>query len=183
MKLARSILLIPVLLAACGGGAPTQQPGSTGVGATSGPATQGIATMGPEGTGAASGDWCLNSPPEVEAALHVMGAVGTSTDNAGSGGGCFYTLADGSPIHAIAVVNVQGFEATYEAGKQTPGVVEIAGIGKGALLMSPAGPLVILTDKGLISMGPLGPADIMSDPAAYRTAVEALGRAAVDRMP
>jgi hypothetical protein len=182
MKLFRSLLLVPVLLAACGGGgAATQQPGSTG--AATGLATQATNTSGPAATGTATGTWCLNTPPEVEAALHVTGVVGTSTDNAGSGGGCIYTLADGTPVHSVAVVNIQGFEATYEAGKQTPGVVQIADIGKGALLMSSAGPLVILTDKGLISMGPLGPADIMSNPAAYRTAVEALGRSAVGRLP
>ncbi|MGI8999753.1 MAG: hypothetical protein ACR2GO_08615 [Candidatus Limnocylindria bacterium] len=168
----RSLLLLPVVLAACGGGAP---------GATSSEPTIAPATQGGGATGAAV-DWCLNSPPEVEAAIHVMGVVATSTDAAGIGA-CTYTLADGALVHAISVVQSQGFEATFEAGKQTAGVVEISGIGKAALLMSPGGPLVILTDTGLISMGPLGPADLMSDAAAYRTAVESLGRSAVERMP
>jgi hypothetical protein len=187
MTRSRSLLVLPLLLAACGGGtaatgaaptsgAPTTVAATDGAGQTAAPP----ATMAP---GGAATDWCLNSPPEVEAALHVMGVVSAGNESPGVGGGCIYSLADGSPVHAITVVTSQGFEATFEAGKQTPGVVEISGIGKGALLMSAQGPLVVLTDDALISMGPLGPADVMADGGAYRTAVETLARAAVERMP
>lgn len=178
MRLRRTILLLPLVLAACGGGTATSAP--TGTTPTTG------ATEAPPATqpgGATTTDWCLNSPPEVEAALHVMGVVATGSDTPGVGGGCLYTLADGTMVHAVSVVTSQGYEATFESGKQTPGVVEISGIGNGAILMSALGPLVILTDSGLISMGPTGPDDIMADPAKYRTAVEELGRAAVARMP
>jgi hypothetical protein len=183
----RALMLVSMLLAACSGGSPaTQAPSTTAAGSTFAASTPGTAsTTGPAATGAAGGDaaWCLNTAPEVEAALHVSGVVAAGTTTAGLGGGCIYSLADSTPIHAVSVVNSPGFEATFDAGKTTPGVVEISGIGKGALLMSAAGPLVILTDNGLISMGPLGPADLLSDAAAYRTAVEALGKAAVGRMP
>lgn len=185
-----AVLLMMLVAAACGTGAAT--PGATGTTPTTTTATTAPAETGPAGgttaptTGGGNGtatDWCLNSPPEVEAALHVLGVVGTSTDTPGVGGGCTYALADGTVVHAVSVVNSANFAATFEAGKQTPGAVEIPGIGNGAVLMSPQGPLVILKNTGLISMGPLGPADIMGDPAAYRTAVEALGRAAADRLP
>ena len=179
----RSLLFLPVLLAAaCGGtGAATVGPGATTTTTTT---DTSAATTSAETTAAGGADaWCLNTAPEVEAALHVIGVVATGNGAVGVGGGCTYSLADGVLVHAISVINSTGFEATFEAGKATPGVVEISGIGKAALLMSPQGPLVILTDKGLISMGPTGPADLMADAAAYRTAVETLGKAAVARMP
>jgi hypothetical protein len=188
MKLARTLLLLPLVLVACGGGAATTSP--TGAAATTNPAGTTPGGTTPAATGAAptSGggtaiDWCLNTPPEVEAAIHVMGVVATGSGAEGIGGGCTYSLSTGILVHAISVITTEGFAATFEASKQTPGAVEIAGIGNGAVLISPQGPLAILTDRGLISMGPIGPADLMADPAAYRTAVEALGRAAVERMP
>ena len=182
----RSLLVIPLMLAACGGGTAPTGAAPTGSVPTAAPATQPTVETGAPpastDTGAAT-DWCLNTAPEVEAALGVQGVVPAGSDAAGIGGGCFYSLADGTAVHAISVVTSQGFEATFEAGKRTPGVVEISGIGKGALLMSAQGPLVILTDTGLISMGPLGPAELMADAAAYRTAAEELGRTAVGHMP
>lgn len=187
MKSLRSLILMPLLLAACGGATATG-PASTGSTSTGAPATQstgGSAAPGmttTPGGGAANG-WCLNTAPEVEAALSVSGVVGTSSETPGMGGGCFYATADGTPVHAIAVVNAANFQSTFDAGKQQPGAVQISGIGKDAVLVSPQGPLVILTDKGLISMGPVGPADVMADAGAYRTAVESLGRTAVSRLP
>lgn len=183
----RSLILLPVLLvAACGGtGAATNAPGATTSTTTTdtGAVTTDTGTTAETTAAAGDTDWCLNTAPEVEAALHVTGVVASGNGSAGLGGGCTYSLADGSLVHAVSVINSTGFDATFDAGKQTPGVVEISGMGKGALLMSPQGPLVILTDKGLISMGPVGPAELMADAAAYRTAVETLGKAAVARMP
>ena len=188
MKSFRAILLLPVLLVACGGtGAPAT--GATGAAPTS-PAGTGStgATVAPPvttapGGGGTAGNWCLNTPPEVEAALHVQGVVGTSTDAPGVGGGCIYSLADNTPVHAISVVNSANFQATFDAAKTQQGAVEISGIGNGAILVSAQGPLIVLTDKGLISMGPLGPQDVMTDAAKYRAAAEELGKTAAGRVP
>jgi hypothetical protein len=182
MKLRRIALLLPLVLAACGGGGAATQPAATSAAAQpTGPSE--VPSETTAAGGGTAGNWCLNTQPEVEAALRVSGVVGTSTDAQGVGGGCFYALADGTAVHAISVVKSAGFEGTFQAGKQTQGAVEVGGIGKGAVLMSDKGPLVVLTDRGLISMGPLGPADIMSDPAKYRAAAEALAKSAVGRMP
>ena len=182
----RPVLLLPLLLAACGGGAAATGAAPNGGSTAAVPATQSAGeTTGPaatSGTGAEI-DWCLNTAAEVEAALHVTGVVADGSGAVGIGGGCTYSLPDTILVHAISVITSQGFEATFEASKQTPGAVEVAGLGKSAVLMSPQGPLAILTDTGLISMGPLGPAALMADAAAYRAAAEQLARAAVERMP
>lgn len=183
MKLSRTLLALPLVLVACGGGAATTGP--TGAGATTAPG----ATAAPQSTVAATSgggtvvDWCLNTVQEVEAAIGVTGVVESGSGAEGIGGGCTYSTADTILVHAISIITSAQFESTFEASKQTPGAVEIAGIGKGAVLVSPQGPLAILTDRALISMGPTGPASLMADPAAYRTAAEALARTAVERLP
>ena len=182
----RSVLLLPLLLAACGGGAAATGAAPTGGSTTVAPATQAAgetaAPAATSGTGAEI-DWCLNTTAEVEAALRVTGVVADGSGAVGIGGGCTYSLPSTVLVHAISVITSTGFDATFEASKQTPGAVEVSGLGKAAVLMSPQGPLAILTDTGLISMGPLGPAELMADAAAYRTAAEELARAAVARMP
>jgi hypothetical protein len=176
-------LAVPFVLAACGGGAATSAPGATtGAAPTAAGATQATGATSAPAAGGGAEQWCLNTVDEVEAAIGTEVATASGNDNAGAGGGCIYSDASGNLLYSVAVVTVPGHEQTYEAGKTTPGAVEISGIGNGAVLISPQGPLVILTDRGLISLGPTTPA-MLADAAAYRTAAETLGRQAVGRLP
>jgi hypothetical protein len=184
----RVLLALPLVLAACGGtGAATPGPVATGTSTTTTETTTDMtdtetSTETTDGAGAEI-DYCLNTAAEVEAALKVSGVTATGSGAPGIGGGCSYITSDGILVHSVAIISSQGFEATFETAKQAPGAVEIAGLGKGAVLVSAQGPLAILMDNGVISMGPTGPAQLMADPSAYRTAVEALARTAVGRMP
>ena len=182
----RTLLILPILLAACGGGAGgTNQPAATGPAATGAGSTPAGAT---QGTGATTEpgtavDWCLNTNAEVEAALGVKGVTSNGSHVPGIGGGCSYLDENNILVHSIAVIESTGFESTFESAKAQAGAQTISGLGKDAVLASPQGPIAVLTDFGLISMGPLSPASLMADPAAYRTAAESLARSAMTRVP
>lgn len=169
-------------LAACSSGAPaptaTAEADTTAPAAASEPAT----SSAPAGNGGDNTDWCLNTVEEVAAAIDIEVTEGAGTDAPGIGGGCTYTNADGSLGYAISVVTAEGAVSTFEAAKNADGAESISGIGDDAVLISAQGPLAVLKGSTFISIGALG-VPIIEDAAAYRTALEELGRAAIDRLP
>jgi hypothetical protein len=125
-------------------------------------------------------DFCLNTPDEVASAFGVDAPTALNSPNPGFGGGCLYNTAN-TMVYSIGIVpaNAGGVD-TMAAAKQTPGAVEIDGIGEDAVLMSAQGPLVYKKGDWIVSTGG-GLEQIEMDPAAYRTALETLARAGVDR--
>lgn len=170
-----------LLIAGCGGTPSTATPG----GGNPTPATTSLTpspaatTTGAGGTG--GGNLCLNTPEEVSAALQIGSVTAAGTATPGGGGGCTYVTAD-NVGYAIAVVIGAGAAATIQGGLAAPGAVEITGIGDQAVLMSPAGPLVVRKGDTIISQGPAGNLPILADAAAARKAMEDLARAAVGRL-
>lgn len=171
-------------LAACGGAAPPAADGTNsndgGSDVTAAPPADG------GGDGGEIADFCLNTDDEVSCALEVDVAESVSTPNPGFGGGCLYNNADGNLVHAIAVVPAGATgQGTIDAA-QDGGAPTIDGIGDDAVLMSAQGPLAIVKGDWVISTG-IGVAattvPISSNPAAFRAALEELGRSAVNRLP
>jgi hypothetical protein len=176
-----------VTLAACSSGAPaattTAQSDAPASAAASAAASDSAVSSEPADNGGTGGetDWCLNTVEEVAAAIDAEVAEAVSTDATGIGGGCIYNGADGTPVYAMSVVTAEGAVSTFDASKNAEGATSIDGIGDDAVLISAGGPLAVLKGGTFISLGAFGP--IMEDPAAFRAAMEELGKAAADRLP
>ena len=175
-----ALVTLLLLLAACGG---TTAPSTEGA-ATDGGGNEPAATSTSDG-GSTGGntDWCLNTVDEVSAALEIEVAEAAGNDAPGVGGGCLYNAADGSLAYGISVVTADGASGAFQAAKGGDGVETIGGIGDDAVLVSPGGPLAVLKGDAFISIGAVPPVPIIDDAAAYRAALEELGRAAVGRLP
>ena len=174
-------------LAACSSGAPaataTAQTDAPASAAASAAASDSAVSSEPADNGGTGGgtDWCLNTVDEVVAAIEVEVTEAVSTDATGIGGGCIYNGADATPVYAMSVVTAEGAVATFDAAKNGEGAVTIDGVGDDAVLISPQGPLAVLKGGTFISLGAFGP--IMEDAAAFRAAMEELGKSAADRLP
>lgn len=131
--------------------------------------------------GTGNTDWCLNTAEEVSAAIGGAAVTATGTDVQGVGGACNYTIADGTLIYSVAVVNNEAAVSSFQAMQGSEGIVQIPGIGDGAILASPQGPLAILKGNAFISLGLL-PGSGVTDAAEMRTKLEQLGKAAADRL-
>ena len=175
------------LVVACGGGAatPTQR-ASAPAASVSAPSAAPESAPVSQPTAAPGGgdeisDFCLNTPDEVADALGVETPTGVSTANPGFGGGCIYSTTGDVLVYSIAFVpaNAGGMD-TIEVGLQTPGAVEVQGIGERAVLMSAMGPLAYRKGDWVVSTGP-GVNLLNNDAAALRAALETLARAQVDR--
>jgi hypothetical protein len=153
--------------------------GSTPVSSTPVSSTPGTVASPPGGQGIA--DFCLNTTDEVGAALQTSVARAEGNENPGFGGGCLYFAADGALVYSIGFVPaVQGVDL-IETGLQTPGSVEIMGIGERAVLMSAQGPLVYRKGTWNVTTGGTPDLAIASDAAAYRAAMEELARTGSSR--
>ena len=146
-----------------------------------GPTAEQIAASEDDSGGEEISDFCLNTADEVASALDVDTPTGVSTPNPGFGGGCIYSTPSEVLVYSISFVPAgAGGVDLIETGLQTPGAVEVEGIGERAVLMSAAGPLVYRKGAWFVSTGP-GLNMLDNDPAAVRTALETLARAQVDR--
>ncbi|MDQ3688757.1 MAG: hypothetical protein M3406_01725 [Chloroflexota bacterium] len=169
-------------LAACSSAAPAAPTTSQSDATASAPPASAPAASAPTAGGEdGETDWCLNTVEEVAAAIDAEVAEAVSTDATGIGGGCIYNGPDATPVYAMSVVTAEGAVATFDAAKNGEGAVTIDGIGDDAVLISAGGPLAVLKGSTFISLGAFGP--IMEDPAAFRAAMEELGKAAADRLP
>lgn len=153
--------------AAPGSAAPPVQP----------PATQASTNPDP-GTG--TRDWCLNTTAEVSAAIGGTAVTATSSDLPGLGGACNYTTVDGKFVYIASAVTDGSAAATFDAARQTQGVVFISGIGDEAVLMTAQGPLVVRKGNAFISLGTLPDSGITE--ADWRSKNEELARAAIARL-
>jgi hypothetical protein len=161
-------LAATAVLAACGStpsGSPAVQPPTSGASTNPGTGTR---------------DWCLNTAAEVSAAIGGTAVTAASSEAPGVGGGCFYTTADGKLVYSVATITNGSAVATFDAAKQTQGVVQVPGIGDDAIIMSPQGPLAVRKGNAFISLGTLPDSGITE--ADWRSKNEELARAAVGRL-
>lgn len=181
-----------LLLAACGGGttpstaaddgaetAATPTPTATEAGTDSGGGAVPASDAGGE---AGVTEWCHNTVEEVSAAFGVDVADAVGTAAPGLGGGCAYTYADPTMGYAISTITTGDVRATIDAFRGGEGASDVVGIGDTAVLISPQGPLAVVKGNILISLAAYG-LPIVEDAAAYRAALEELGRSAADRLP
>ncbi|MDQ6794677.1 MAG: hypothetical protein M3067_07665 [Chloroflexota bacterium] len=132
----------------------------------------------PAGVGSAK--WCLNTVEEVSAAIGTTVTAAMGSDATGAGGGCAYTNAAGAPIYAISVASPApgGMFEGFKSGK----IAEVlSGIADGAILVTPAGPLVLIKGQTVASLVIL-PNARMDNLANARAALLSLAQAAVGRM-
>ncbi|HEY7589819.1 MAG TPA: hypothetical protein VH723_02430 [Candidatus Limnocylindrales bacterium] len=179
-----TVLGLGLVLAACGAGSTSSSsPAGSVAGETGGATPESSAPAGSADTGVGLGganQWCLNTPEEVAAAIGGMQVTASGTDAPGVGGGCIYTAADGKMPYALSVVSNDTATQTFEAAKIQQGAVVISGIGQGAILVSPAGPLVVLQNGKLASLGFTPDAGVSQSEMQAR--LEELARAAAGRM-
>jgi hypothetical protein len=180
-----SVLL--VALAACSGTSAPASAAAPSTAATNPPASASAAATSeasvavpslPAGVGSAK--WCLNTVEEVSAALGTTVTVAAGSDAPGAGGGCAYTNAAGAPIYAISVANPApaGMFDGFKSGK----IAEVlSGIADGAILVTPAGPLVMIKGQTVASLVILPNAQ-MTNLANAKAALLSLAQAAAGRM-
>jgi hypothetical protein len=180
--------VLAVALAACGG---TSTPGaatSSSTAATNPPASAPAAASVEPSAGTpslpagvtGSARWCLNTVEEVSAAVGTTVTTAAGSDAPGVGGGCVYTSASGTPIYGLSVVSPAP-AGMFEGFKGGSGAEALSGIGDGAVLATPGGPLVILKGQTVASLVIL-PTSGMSDLAKARAALISLAQAAVGRI-
>ena len=184
--------VLAVALAACSG---TSAPGSAAApstAATNPPASASAAASvaaSIEASAAApslpagvtgSAKWCLNTIEEVSAAVGTTVTTAGGTEAPGIGGGCVYISAAGTPIYGISAVSPA--PAGMFEGFKTGGASEIlSGIGDGAVLVTPGGPLAFVKGQTVASLVIL-PTSGMGDLAKAKAALISLAQAAAGRM-
>jgi hypothetical protein len=180
-------VVLAVALAACGGtsapasAAPTTAATNPPPSASPGASVEATAAA-PSLPGGVTGSakWCLNTVEEVSAATGTAVTTAAGTDAPGIGGGCVYTSAAGTPIYGISVVSPAP-AGMFEGFKAGGGAEVLTGIGDGAVLATPGGPLAFIKGQTVASVVVL-PTSGMSDLAKARAALISLAQAAAGRM-
>ena len=179
--------VLAVGVAACSGTSAPASAAAPSTAATNPPASASAAATSeasvaapslPAGVG--SSKWCLNAVEEVSAAVGTTVTTAVGADAPGTGGGCSYTNAGGTPIYAISVLSPAP-AGTFEGFKSGNVAEVLSGIADGAVLVTPAGPLVFIKGQTLASLVIL-PNARMDNLANARAALLSLAQAAVGRM-
>ena len=179
--------VLAAVVAACSGTSAPASAAASSTAATNPPASASAAATVeasivvpslPAGVGSAK--WCLNTVEEVSAAIGTTVTVAAGSDAPGAGGGCAYKDAAGAPIYAISVASPAP-AGMFEGFKSAKIAEVLSGIADGAILVTPAGPLVFIKGQTVVSLLILPNAQ-MTNLANARAALLSLAQAAVGRM-